>query len=129
MVVVLAALLISIPLQITVLFATILVAWHDLPAIKALFFGFFAAWRNRAPILINMFGLFGLTFICLLALAALIALLGLSEDTAQILLGPVILLLLPIGVASSYAMVRDIVGQDAGPPAAPASIAAAASEG
>lgn len=120
MFVVLATLLISIPLQITVLFATTLVAWHGLPSIKALFFGFFAGWRNRTPILVNLFGLFGLAFVAMLALAALIALLGLSEETAQVLLGPVILLLLPIGAASSYAMVRDVLAQSDAQAPAPA---------
>jgi len=125
LIVVLATMLISIPLQITVLFATTLVAWHDLPAVKALFFGFFAGWRNRTPILINLFGLFGLAFVSMLALGALIALFGLGEEAAQLLLGPVILLLLPICVASSYAMVRDVVADDGGdgaPAQAPARV-------
>ncbi len=110
--VVLATLLISIPLQFTVLFATSLVAWHDQPSIKALFFGFFATWRNRTPILFNLLSLFGLSFVVLMAVAALIGLLGLSEETAQILLGPVVLLLLPIGTASSYAIVRAVIEED-----------------
>jgi hypothetical protein len=118
--IILATLLISIPLQITVLFATTLVAWHGLPVVKALFFAFFAGWRNRTPILINLFGLIGLAFVCLLGLAALIALLGLSEETAQVLLGPVILLLLPIGAASSYAMIRDVIAENGGLPEGPA---------
>lgn len=109
----LVALILLTPLQIILLFATALVSWYGQPSMKALFFGFFASWRNRLPILIALFGLFGLTLMMVLALAALIGALGLSETTAQFLLGPVILLvLLPVGAGTNYSMVRDVVGTE-----------------
>jgi hypothetical protein len=117
--VVLGLLLVIVPLQLTMLFATVLVAWDGLPALKAMFFGFFAAWRNRAAIFVNLSGLFGLTFLSLLALGALVSLLALSEESVQFLLLPVILGLLPSWVSSNYVMVRDVLGAEREPDAGP----------
>jgi hypothetical protein len=118
----LLALILVTPLHIIVVFATALVTWYELPSVKALFFGFFAGWRNKLPIVIALFGLFGLCLMIFLALVALIGALGLNQTTAEFLLGPVILLvLLPIGAGTYYSMVRDVVSsEDGAAPAEPA---------
>jgi hypothetical protein len=43
----LIAALAYIPISIVMWFAPILVAWHDVPPVKALFFSWIALWRNR----------------------------------------------------------------------------------
>ena len=105
----LASLVIWVPLQMTVWFAPALVAWHQLPASKALFFSFFACWRNRAPMLVYLLALLGLVFLAVIALAALIGALNAKETFAQYLLAPLPLLLLAITQTSTLAMYRDVV--------------------
>jgi hypothetical protein len=104
----------AVPLQVVVLLATALVGWHDMSTPKALFFGLFAGWRNRAAIVVNLFALLGLGFLTLMAVVAVGMLVGLAEGSIQIVLMPVMLLLMAIAVASSYRMVRDILDEPPG---------------
>ncbi|SPE32029.1 putative membrane protein [Burkholderiales bacterium] len=108
----LTGLAILVPLQMTIWFAPALVAWHRMPASKALFFSFFACWRNRAPLLVFLLALFGLACIAVLAFAALIGLLNAKDGLAQYLLAPPPLLLLAITQTSTLAMYRDVVVDD-----------------
>jgi hypothetical protein len=112
-------LLVLIPAQWIVLLATTLVAWHELPSPKALFFGAFAVWRNRAPLLINLFAICGLSFVGVLGTVALLSLAGVADDVVQQLILPVLLLLLPVVTCSGYAMVQDVVQDGAAASAAP----------
>lgn len=104
-----ASALVLVPLQMTVWFAPVLVAWHRMPASKALFFSFFACWRNRAPMLVYLLALFGLACMAVLAFAALIGLLNAKGGLAQLLLAPPPLLVLAIAQTSTLAMYRDVV--------------------
>lgn len=105
----LTAVVILVPLQMTIWFAPILVAWHAMPATKALFFSFFACWRNRAAMVVYLLALFGLACIAVLAFAALVGLLNAKGGMAQLLLAPPPLLMLAITQTSTYAMYRDLV--------------------
>ncbi len=105
----LAAVVILVPLQMTIWFAPVLVAWHAMPATKALFFSFFACWRNRAAMVVYLLALFGLACIAVLAFAALVGLLNAKGGMAQLLLAPPPLLMLAITQTSTYAMYRDLV--------------------
>lgn len=104
-----ASALVLVPLQMTVWFAPVLVAWHRMPASKALFFSFFACWRNRAPMLVYLLALFGLACMAVLAFAALIGLLNAKGGLAELLLAPPPLLVLAIAQTSTLAMYRDVV--------------------
>jgi hypothetical protein len=111
---VLASLVVWVPLQMTVWFSPMLVAWHAMPTVKALFFSFFACWRNRAAILVYLFALFGLFVVVLLAFGALVGVLGISTTVAQFVLAPLPLLFLAVVQCANLAMYRDIV-DTAGP--------------
>lgn len=102
-------LVILVPLQMTIWFAPVLVAWHAMPATKALFFSFFACWRNRAPVLVYLLALFGLACVAVLASALLVDLLNATGGMAQLLLAPPPLLMLAIAQTSTFAMYRDLV--------------------
>jgi hypothetical protein len=109
-------LLLLIPVHLAVVFATVLVGWHDQPSAKALFFGTFAVWRNRIALLLNILGLSALSLTGLFVGAAAFLLAGIADETARELLFPLLLLMLPIATASNFAMVHDIVhAQDADP--------------
>jgi len=105
----LAAVVILVPLQMTIWFAPVLVAWHGMPATKALFFSFFACWRNRTAMVVYLLALFGLACIAVLAFAALVGLVNAKGPMAQLLLAPPPLLMLAITQTSTFAMYRDLV--------------------
>ena len=105
----LAAVVILVPLQMTIWFAPVLAAWHAMPATKALFFSFFACWRNRAAMVVYLLTLFGLACMAVLAFAALVGLLNAKDGMAQLLLAPPPLLMLAITQTSTFAMYRDLV--------------------
>jgi len=105
----LTAVVILVPLQMTIWFAPVLVAWHAMPATKALFFSFFACWRNRAAMVVYLLTLFGLACMAVLAFAALVGLLNAKGGMAQLLLAPPPLLMLAITQTSTFAMYRDLV--------------------
>jgi len=112
----LTGLTVLVPLQMTIWFAPALVTWHRMPATKALFFSFFACWRNRAPMVVFLLALFGLACMAVLAFAALIGLLNAKDGLAQYLLAPPPLLLLAITQTSTLAMYRDVVVDDSDVP-------------
>ena len=109
MVMLLSAVVILIPLQMTIWFAPALVAWHAMPATKALFFSFFICWRNRGAMLVYLLALFGLACVAVLAFAALVGLLNAKDGLAQFLLAPPPLLMLAITQTTTLAMYRDLV--------------------
>lgn len=111
-----------IPVQMALWFAPALCAWHGMPAGKAMFFSFFACWRNRAPIIVLLLSLSALFFAAVVVFASLIAALGLGEAAAQYLFAPLLLSSWVVAQACNLAMYKAIVDQDAGdglPAAAP----------
>ena len=119
----LRALLVSavlyVPVMMAFWFAPVLVAWHGLSAVKALFFSFFASLINWRAFLAYGAGAAIVLFI-LPAAVALGAML-LSGGTARtVLLSamlPFLLMLLPTLFASFYASYRDVFGGREEPPA------------
>jgi len=105
----LTAVVILVPLQMTIWFAPVLVAWHAMSATKALFFSFFTCWRNRAAMVVYLLALFGLACIAVLAFAALVGLVNAKGPMAQLLLAPPPLLMLAVTQTSTFAMYRDLV--------------------
>ncbi len=102
-----------IPVLFIVQFATALVSWHGMPSIKALFFAFFASWRNRSPILIYLLALFGLVALVMVLLLSMALIFQFTQPTMVYLLLTLLpLLLLPVLAASGYVMVRDVIVED-----------------
>lgn len=108
--------LLSVPFAMTIWFAPPLVAWYRMPVPKALFFSFFACWRNRGAILVYLLTLLGLGAAGLLLLGALIDILNAKDGLAPyLLLAPVLFLMLAISQASHLVMVESVI--DDGAPA------------
>ena len=108
-------------------FAPALSAWRNLPALQALFYSLFAAFRNWRAFFVYALTLALLSLICSFALFLLASLLrGLlgdkSQDAFLLMVLPVMLTYVPTLFASFYASYRDIFPQ---PDAAPAAEAAA----
>ncbi len=77
---VLVAMLCYLPVAMLFWFALILVAWHDIPPAKALFFSLVSCWRNRGA-----FVLYGVIWIAValavsFGLTALMQALGLGQE-------------------------------------------------
>ena len=103
-----AASLVYIPVLMLTWFAPQLVAWHGQPVAKALFFSFFACWRNRWPFLIFAAALTALAFAAIVILQLLQAL-GLSPQLASMLFAPVLLILISVGYATQYPIYRSLM--------------------
>ena len=107
----------TVPFQMLVLFATALIARHGQSMPKAVFFAWFALWRNLAAILVNLLSVAMILLLFLMGLGALVELLGLSQATVQMLVLPLLFCILPIGVGSSYAMVCGVIQEALAPDA------------
>lgn len=98
-----------LPILMLTWFAPQLVAWHGYAVGKALFFSFFACWRNRWPFLTMAAALtalsFGIIFIATQSLQAF----GASPQLASMLFAPVVLVLISIGYATQYPIYRSLM--------------------
>jgi len=104
-----ASLAVWLPLQMTIWFAPVLCAWHGMTAGKALFFSFFACWRNRGPMILFLSALLGGFFLALVLCAAVVTALGAGDRAAQYLLAPLPLLVLAIAQTSNLTIYRAVV--------------------
>ena len=106
------AMLAYIPLMMALWFAPQLVVWRGFPVGKALFFSFFAVWRNKAAFL--RYSLAWLLLILLMSLLSslIMDLFKIGPQSLLVTLLPVSLLLLAIAQASFYASTRDIFRDD-----------------
>jgi hypothetical protein len=100
----------TLPLLLALWFSPLLVGWHRLPAIKAVFFSLVACMRNVAALL--TFAL-ALLFFCILLPGFLIALAMMVSPTFAQVLGTVVevfllVVMLPAINATAYLAYRDI---------------------
>ncbi len=105
----LASLAIVVPLEMSLWFAPVLCAWHRMSAGKALFYSFFACWRNRLPMLVYLLALLGIVLIGVMAFGTLISITNAREGLAMYLLAPLPLTLLAVSKTCALAMYRDVV--------------------
>ena len=108
-----------VPVMMAFWFAPVLVAWHGLSALKALFFSFFASLINWRAFLAYGAGA-AIALFVLPAVVALCAMLLSAGQARTLLLSvmfPFLLMLLPTLFASFYASYRDVFGEREGPPA------------
>ncbi len=107
---VLVAMLCYLPVAMLFWFAPILVAWHDIPPAKALFFSLVSCWRNRGA-----FVLYGVIWIAValavsFGLTALMQALGLGQEMAFAVLMPASILVTTALYCSFYATYRGCFG-------------------
>jgi hypothetical protein len=120
------ALLVSVALYTPVLmltwFSPQLVAWHRQPVAKAMFFSFFAVWRNKGPFLVLVAVLMALSLGVGYLVTELLRALGLSPQMTSMLFAPVAMVMTAISYATQYPIYRAIIeprAEAAPPPAAP----------
>ncbi|MEP6608191.1 MAG: BPSS1780 family membrane protein [Burkholderiaceae bacterium] len=106
---ILVATLLYVPILMVTWLAPQLVAWHRQPLGKALFFSFFACWRNRWPFLTLGAALFTLIFGTVFVVTQILQMLGASAQLASMLLAPVVLIVISIGYATQYPIYRSLI--------------------
>ena len=106
---VVAAAIAYVPILMLTWFAPQLVAWHGQPVGKALFFSFFACWRNRWPFLMLAAALFALSFGVIFVVTQSLQVFGASPQLASMLLAPVALILVSVGYATQYPIYRSLI--------------------
>lgn len=104
--------LLYIPVMMAFWFAPQLVVWSGFAPLKALFFSFFAVWRNKGAFLRYVISWAGLTIM----IGALMSLLniGLKVDpsTMTAFLFPITLILMAVAHSSFYASTKAVFGED-----------------
>lgn len=107
------------PVMMAFWFAPVLVAWHGLSALKALFFSFFASLINWRAFLVYGAGTSMVLFVLpsALVLGAMFVTGGKARVALLSVMFPFLLTLLPTLFASFYASYRDVFGARDEPPA------------
>ncbi|KND59794.1 hypothetical protein BVER_04806c [Candidatus Burkholderia verschuerenii] len=107
---VLVAMACYLPVAMLFWFAPILVAWHEVPTAKALFFSLVSCWRNRGA-----FVLYGVLWIAVaiavsFGMTALMQAIGVSQEMALAVLMPASILVTTALYCSFYATYRGCFG-------------------
>src|ERR1700712_3927927 len=107
---VLVAMICYIPVAMLFWFAPVMVAWHDVPPVKALFFSFVACWRNRGA-----FVFYGVLWIAValsvsFGLSAIMQAVGAAQDMALAVLMPASIIVTTALYCSFYATYRGCFG-------------------
>jgi hypothetical protein len=108
----------SAPVLMAMWLAPPLVGWQHLPALKAMFFSFFACWRNRWPLLIFIGGALGAGSLATVVLALIVDMLVAEQNVAAMLIAPLSLALLAIVQGGVFRMYTQIVEAAPADPAA-----------
>lgn len=106
---VVTALVLYTPILMLTWFAPQLVAWHGSPVGKALFFSFFACWRNRWPFATLGMALAGLSTAVIFVTVLLLQAFGTSPQLASMLFAPIVLIIISIGYATQYPIYRSLI--------------------
>jgi hypothetical protein len=109
------------PVLMATWFSPQLVAWHRQPIAKALFFSFFACWRNRWPFLLLGIVLLALSLGVGWAATELLRALGLSPPLTSMLFAPIAMIMTSISYATQYPIYRAVIEPqvEPAPPTAP----------
>lgn len=111
---VLLSLVAYIPVAMLFWFAPVLVAWHDVPPMQALFFSWVACWRNKAAFVVYAVLWGALTMTVSLVLTLILQVVG-AGATALVVLMPISAVLTAVVYCSFYATYRgcfDLDGPD-----------------
>jgi hypothetical protein len=107
----------STPILMAMWLAPPLVGWQHLTAPKAMFYSFFACWRNRWPLLTFIAGAFGAGSLATATLAAIVGLLVPDRGLATLLIVPLLLALLAVvqgGIFRMYTQIVEDTGAEQG---------------
>lgn len=104
--------LLYIPVMMAFWFAPQLVVWSGFAPLKALFFSFFAVWRNKGAFLRYAISWAGLTIMIGALMALLNISLTLSPGTMTAFLFPITLILMAVAHGSFYASTKAVFGED-----------------
>lgn len=107
------------PVLMLTWFAPQLVAWHRQPVGKALFFSFFACWRNKWPFLVLGLILMALSLGVGYLTTELLRAFGLSPQMTSMLFAPVAMIMTSITYATQYPIYRAIIEPQAEAPPPP----------
>lgn len=107
---VIVAVLGYLPVLMAFWFAPQLVVWGQFPLAKALFYSFFAVWRNRRAFFVYGVSWVGLFVFLSLLVSAFTSLAGLSQQAVFTLLMPITFILIAVAHGSFYASTRDVFG-------------------
>ncbi|MGA1553052.1 MAG: BPSS1780 family membrane protein [Burkholderiaceae bacterium] len=99
-----------LPVLMAFWYAPQLVVWGQFPVAKALFYSFFAVWRNRRAFLVYGLSWFALFIFLSLLVSAFTTLAGLSQQAVFTLLMPITFILIAVAHGSFYASTRDVFG-------------------
>jgi hypothetical protein len=103
---------VSTPLLMAMWLAPPLIAWERLPAAKAMFYSFFACWRNRWPMLVFIGVALGAGSLAILIAATMVDALVRDEAAAALLIAPLYLVLVTVMQAALFRMYSGIVEPD-----------------
>ena len=110
----------SAPLLMAMWLAPPLVGWRHLPALKAMFYSFFACWRNRWPLLTFLGGVLAAGAVATVALAVVVDLLVTNRTVGALLIAPMSLALVAVFQGGIFRMYTQVVDTELEPPPAPA---------
>lgn len=100
-----------VPVFLAFWFAPLLVAWHDVPPAKAIFFSLVAAWRNKGAFAVYALNLVALVLMAGVVLALLATLLPQLYGAVSTLLNlAVVMVLTPVISASVYVSYLQVFG-------------------
>jgi hypothetical protein len=99
-----------LPVAMLFWFAPILVAWHDVPPAKALFFSLVSCWRNRGAFICYGVIWIGVALTVSFGLSALMQLLGLGQEAVFAVLMPATIIVTTALYCSFYATYRGCFG-------------------
>jgi hypothetical protein len=105
----------QLPLTLVFALAPALAYWHDVPAVKAVFFSMVAIWRNLGAYCVFALSWAGIFAAALFVSRVLVQVTG--PGLALNLLGPIVMVMLAMATASLYPMFRDTFEADSQPPA------------
>jgi len=105
------------PVLMLTWFSPQLVAWHRQPVTKAMFFSFFACWRNKWPFLVLGLIVIAMSLGVGYLVTELLRALGLSPQMTSMLFAPVAMVMTAISYATQYPIYRAIIEPQAELPA------------
>ncbi len=110
------SLVLYLPVLMLTWFSPQLVAWHRQPLAKAMFFSFFACWRNKGPFLVLGVVVMALTLGVGYVSTELLRALGLSPQMMSMLFAPIAMVMTAISYATQYPIYKAVMEPRSEPP-------------
>jgi hypothetical protein len=105
-------LLLYFPVMMSFWFAPQLVVWSDFTPLKALFFSFFAVWRNKGAFLRYLVTWIGVVVFIAAVITLIVESLGLAANTMSAFVFPATLILMAVAHGSFYQSTKAVFGEE-----------------